>query len=199
MGNSSAVWSAIAASFAALTAFLTMLIHRRNLIEAMRPELILEDWSRRQERHGDVVSFGRVRNVGRGPAFGVLLNSSRDMNNPPQAAFSTTSWPVIAPGESVEVDGDIGVWWKNVPGADDSVKHLFVELDLWCSDRREWRHKVRYLLFIVPVNDRVGVADSLIPGVGMPQRRTKSAPIWWLRSRARLMKVPLLGRSIKPW
>jgi len=65
-----ATWSAIAASFSALSSFLIMLIHRRNLLESVRPELILDDWSRLAEGEGDtthdVLVFTAVRNVGRG-------------------------------------------------------------------------------------------------------------------------------------
>jgi hypothetical protein len=44
-----AFWSAIAASFAALFSFITMMIQRRNLLESVRPDLILIGWDRRRE------------------------------------------------------------------------------------------------------------------------------------------------------
>lgn len=46
MSNATAIWSAVAASFAALSTFFTILPHRRNLVESMRPELVLLGWAR---------------------------------------------------------------------------------------------------------------------------------------------------------
>jgi len=84
----SAIWSAVAASFAALSAFLTMRIHRRNFIESVRPELVLEDWTRTEQR-SDTITFRRIRNVGRGPAFRIMLNCHVEAGNRPQAVCSS--------------------------------------------------------------------------------------------------------------
>ena len=64
-----AIWSAIAASFSALSSILIMLIQRRNLQETVRPEIVLEEWSRHSEGEGDgayeVIVFQKIRNVDR--------------------------------------------------------------------------------------------------------------------------------------
>src|SRR5262245_47713927 len=61
-------WSAIAATASAVTAMLAMRIQRRNLLESVRPELVLDRWTRTREPH-DVIGVGVVRNVGKGVAL----------------------------------------------------------------------------------------------------------------------------------
>jgi hypothetical protein len=59
--NTAAMWSAVAASFAALSSFLIMLIHRQDLLESARPELVLSGWSRKPQGQSggvhQVISF----------------------------------------------------------------------------------------------------------------------------------------------
>jgi hypothetical protein len=67
-------WAAIAAGFSAFSSFLIMRIQRNNLIESVRPELVLIGWSRKPPggpgAH-DTVSFMAIKNVGRGTAFNI--------------------------------------------------------------------------------------------------------------------------------
>ena len=64
------IWSAIAASAAAVSAFLLYRILRQELLESVRPQLVLTNWSRTTEGEGeqvhDVIEFKRIKNVGRG-------------------------------------------------------------------------------------------------------------------------------------
>ena len=68
-----AFWSAVAASFAALSSLLIFLVQRRTLLESARPELILDGWSRETVGQGEgqheVIAFQTIRNVGRGTAW----------------------------------------------------------------------------------------------------------------------------------
>ena len=73
-----AAWfSAIASSFSALTAFYLMTIHRRNMQESVRPDLVLGDWKIRYEGQGEsgkvFISVGSVKNLGNGPANHVAM------------------------------------------------------------------------------------------------------------------------------
>ena len=175
-----------------------MRIHRRNLIESIRPELVLEDWSR-SDVHGDTISFGKVRNVGRGPAFRVMLNCFDQIGEAPVAVLNSTWVPLIAPGESVDIDGDIHVWWKNVAAGEDGSKHLTIRVEVSCSDRREWRYKTEYPLVATPATDNVFMSNPLVPGVLLSERRTKSVSVWWLRARTRIARIPLVGKAVKSW
>jgi len=54
-----------------------MLIQRRNLLESVRPELVLTGWGKREEGSGDswheVLTFNTIRNIGRGAAIHVIF------------------------------------------------------------------------------------------------------------------------------
>jgi hypothetical protein len=68
-GAVAAIWSAIAATFSAVAAITMALIHRRNLIESVRPELVIGDWERSSvgmhDSHHDVIRFSKISNYGR--------------------------------------------------------------------------------------------------------------------------------------
>ena len=75
-----AIWAAIAATFSAISSLLIVLIQRRNLLESVKPELVLTGWERTPRGQGgsaqEVISFKTIRNVGRGPALHVILMAS---------------------------------------------------------------------------------------------------------------------------
>src|SRR5687767_151938 len=86
-------WSAVAASFSALSATVMVMIQRRNLLESVRPEIVLVGWGRKnwkmEKVDCEIVSFSHVKNVGRGPALHVYMNGSQIEENLPQAIMST--------------------------------------------------------------------------------------------------------------
>lgn len=135
--TAAAIWSAVAASFAALSSVLIMMIQRRNLLESARPELVLIGWSRQACGQGDaaheILGFERIKNVGRGPALHIVLNSSQIANNRPTAAMSTLRLPILAPNEESPIDGRISLWWKNVEPNREGHKQ-----------RRNMRHRDRF-------------------------------------------------------
>src|SRR5262245_14516654 len=102
LGNTvAAFWSAVAASFSALSSFLIFCIHRRNLLESVRPELVLMGWTRGRRGQGETmhefISFQTLKNVGRGMALRIVLNLSNHVTSPPTALLSTTGLPILAP------------------------------------------------------------------------------------------------------
>jgi len=88
-----ALWSAVAASFSALAAVVAMLIQRRNLLEAVRPEFVLVGWGRLPRGDGDaahkVITIQSIKNVGRGAALHVQLDSMYMIDHRPVAVLST--------------------------------------------------------------------------------------------------------------
>ena len=74
-----AIWSAIAATFSAIAAILILKIQRQNLLESVRPELVIGGWVRHERRSEnpdyEKISFETIKNVGRGPALHVTLAS----------------------------------------------------------------------------------------------------------------------------
>lgn len=198
--NSAAFWSAVAASFAALTAFLTMLIARRNLLESARPELVLNGWDRRLEGQGDttrdVIRFETIRNVGRGAAFNIILNATNQVENRPTAVMSTTTIPILASNETYTADGQIILWWKNVP-SEVPGKHLFINVVAYCWDARGYRHVTKHQLVVVELSQTVSVSDGVAPGVSLYRRTVTTRPVWILKACRALARIPLLGKQFR--
>lgn len=99
--TAAAIWSAVAASFAALASLLIMLIQRRSLLESVRPELVLTGWGRaaRGEGNGthEVITFETIKNVGRGAALHISFGSMQELDGKPTAILSSTRLPILAP------------------------------------------------------------------------------------------------------
>lgn len=180
-----ATWSAIAATGSAAAALLMWRIQRRNLHESVRPELVLTDFSRRKEGSGkgahEVIRFSKIRNVGRGPALNIHMNI--DFSNPPTAVLATQRIPILAPNETMNIDGDIIVWWKNVPPhGDQKDKFLVIKITMFCVDTGDMRHETRYTLMAIE-HPGMGsfVTDEVAPGVGMGFRTRTTQSLWRIR------------------
>jgi hypothetical protein len=186
---SPALWSAIAASFSALSSFVVMMIQRANRLDAARPELVLTGWSRRQEgteeSARDVITFQTIRNVGKGHALDVMLNLRQIDPRQPTATLSTMHLPILAPSEVHEVNGEIIAWWKNVPADKDRLQRLDVTIRVVSTDSLNILHETKYWLLIVPLSSAQGVTDAIAPGVRLLTRTTASRPLWRLRLRNR--------------
>jgi len=199
--NAAAIWSAVAALFAALSSFLIMLIQRRNLLESARPELVLTGWSRKPRGQDagehEVISFQTIKNVGRGAALHVILDSHQQAAERPTAILSTTRLAILASNEASEVNGEILIWWKNVAADHKGFKHLPITVTALCWDSRGMRHETRYSLLAVELGGNVGVADAIAPGVMLGSRTTTTRPVWLLKLSSQLRRVPLLGRLFR--
>jgi hypothetical protein len=193
---SPAVWSAVAASFAALSAFLTMLIHRRNRLDAARPELVLTGWSRSTCGSGDteheVITVQTLRNVGKGPAINIVLGCAHRQANRPTAGMTTTYLPILAPAEVYDLNVEIVIWWKNIPPEKNGLQHLLLSVSLASTDYLNLRHQTEYTLVAVPLSPAQGVANPIAPGLMIHTRTTKTTPVWRLRFRSKCHRV--LGR-----
>ena len=198
MSLSPAVWSAAAASFAALSALLTMRIHHYNYVESVRPELVLDNWSRVTE-DPEVLRIARIRNVGRGPALDLHVASCCvETGDRTLALMTTRAVPLIAANEEFPFNGDIHIYWHNVASDGHGYKHLEAPVVLTCSDRRGWRHKFKYDLCLY--NPRHGATrlHVVMPGVILC-RSVDSIPGWPLEIAAKLSKLPWVGRKLRVW
>ena len=197
--NYTAVWSAVAASFSALSAFLVMLIQRRNLVETVRPELIPLDWTRFEQGEGEsrheIIAFRKIRNVGRGAAFNVHISTKQTLK---EGDFPTVLMPgfrtaVIAPNESIDVDGRVVVWWKNIKIKEDGPPHkyAFITMTISFTDARDVRHFTDYSAFAVyPAEAMVGLNDGdLAPGLSWLSRQTERKPAWRLKIMGKIRQI----------
>lgn len=195
-----ALWSAVAASFSALASLLIMRIQRRSLLESVRPELVLTEWGREARGSTDsaheVITIKAIRNVGRGVALNLhLLGFMQQVDNRPTAVLSTTRIPVLAPNETAYLGGEIIVWWKNVPPSE-VPKFLPVTIKTYCWDSRGMRHDTKYSLLVIELSKNMGMADEIAPGVGMALRSTVITPVWVLKLRLKISRIPGLRRIL---
>jgi hypothetical protein len=184
----SAWWAALAAMFAALSAFLTFRAQRDQFLESIRPELVLLHWGRSSAGRGDaaheVVAFGTLKNVGRGSAFYVTINAHPEQYDRPIALMSTTRVEIIAVGEEVPLRGDILVWFKNVP-LRAGLKVASVPVEVTFLDSRGNIYETVYRLTVLEDPDVVAAMDLIAPGVAVHRRSRMLRPLW----RVRLLQV----------
>ncbi len=196
-----AQWSAAAASFSALSAALSVVINRRNLLDAARPELVLEGWSRSAEGVGEaaheVLAFTTIRDVGRGPALHAAISCFYESASKPEAVMGTVRVPIVAPTGSESVEGRILLWWKNVAQGSRGHRPLPIVVSILCWDSRGFRHETTYRLMAVELSPTVGIADSIAPGIGFGTRTTRVKAVWRLKVQAQLARIPLLGRAFR--
>jgi len=191
--TAAAIWSAIAASFAALASFLIWRIQRSNLLESVRPEIILLDWARASRGEGDgaheVITFRSIKNIGRGAALHVFLNCAHEVDRRPTAVLATKRIPILAPNETVDIQGEVLVWWKNVaPHQGARVLPITIQID--SSDTRGMRHETIYYLFAAEFPQTAIAGGTIAPGVALVTRKTVTKAVWRHRLRARVARIP---------
>jgi hypothetical protein len=191
-----ATWSAIAASLSALSAFLVMRIQRRNFLESVSPQIVIDEWSREDN---DAIRFEKIRNVGRGVALHLIVNAGDvPRGDRPIAVMNTMRLPVVANEPVTVEDGSIRLWWPNAPNPDaGEPRHVAVEIKMYCWDTGGRRHETIYTLNVFGLVPLPILADSIAPGVMFSQRRTIVRSVRRLNAEARLRRIPLIGRAFR--
>lgn len=193
-----AIWSAVAATFAAISSISIMLIQRRNLIESVRPELVLTGWTRRTVGEGEaaheVISFQTIKNLGRGPALNIHLASFHEVNSRPTAVLSTIRLPILGTNESGALNGEITLWWKNVEADTPGFKYLHITVTIFCLDSRSVRHETRYALFAAEPMEHPMGSELIAPGVALSNRTTTTTTVRWLKLVRCFKRIPFVGR-----
>jgi len=182
-----AFWSAVAAWFALLSSVAMLLIQRRNVLESVRPELVLVDWTRFAGGNGaaanyEVIAFKAIKNVGRGVAFHVRVDCAHEIRQRSAVVVEPKVVPLLAVNEASNVGGEIVVWWSNVASTQE-VKGVPITLTITCLDARGLRHETRYRLFSIGPKLPVGMttvkgAHQIAPGVALVHRSTVTRAPW---------------------
>jgi hypothetical protein len=115
-----AIWSALAATFSAITALVLLRVHLHNRAESVRPELLLDEWEYfpeqdEESRFGSTYGLfivKRLRNVGRGTALHIYarVQMMSHSDDEPHVIYSriarigvnqevTINWAVFFPWE----------------------------------------------------------------------------------------------------
>jgi hypothetical protein len=184
-----AFWSAVAATAAAVSSLLTYFVHRRNMLEAARPELLLDEWTlERNEKVTGVATFGSIRNVGRGAAMHTTIVATRAPGAEPDAAVGLDHVAIIPPGEAVSVDGQVVLFWNNAtasrPGR---VLPFTIKVLSW--DSRSMRHETDYRLLAMRPAEHVAGAMELAPGLHLLRRTTRSTSVRRLKATRRVKRA----------
>lgn len=196
--DAAAVWSAIAATSAAVASFLIWRVQQKNLATGSKPEIVLSQWTRQsQEGTGpvrDYICFGSIKNVGRGVALHVHVNVDFD-NDPPTHAMSTFRIASLAPDEEVKETRKILLWWTNARRSELDSKHIAITVTIHCWDVVGYRHETTYKLMVLENEGRQIAADPIAPGVLLSTRSVHTLPVSWLKIRRRISvgKETLVG------
>ena len=187
-----AIWSALAASCSAIAALMMLLVHRRNLLSAHRPEIILLEWDRRTEGEPeariDYITFKSIKNIGKGAAYRIVMNASLEVESHPIMGSSFVQ--LLPSGETQPSINRMAIFWSNIKPSRSGSKHAIISIEISCFDMLDWRHDTTVRLFI-PDDSRVMVANAftVAPGINELARETRSAPLWRLKIRRRLSSL----------
>ena len=189
--SAASIWSAIAAWFSALAAFSIWRVHRMNMLDAARPEIVLLDWNRIKKSDNDneweCLRFDSIKNVGKGPAFRIFIRSDFPGNAPSVGMTAVKQQSILPAGEQHDIYGEILMIWKNVENKD-GLKYLPIDIEVfsWCS--KNYRHKTSYKLMVVQsVEGHIAVgSDEVAPGVILSTRNTTCKPVWFLKLSSKL-------------
>lgn len=192
------IWSAVAASFSAMAALTIMFIHRRNMIDADSPEIVLDGWRREIRKVGetenDALTFNKIANVGKGSALHVYINATNIINKRPLTSFSTECISIIPSGKEFDIKGKISLWWKNV----DKHGLLPIKITIYCWSTKGYRYDTVYNLAAVELNkNQILAGGEVAPGVILTTRSTKSRSVWKLKVNGYLSRFPAIGRFFK--
>lgn len=196
--NWAAIWSAIAASFSAIASLLTLWIHRRNLVESTRPELVLFGWDRRRDdpHWHDHVSFSKIANVGRGAAFNLHFGFVQIDKDKPIASLQNTYFPIVASSKEIENTTAIMVIWNN------AGSYIRIPFTITCTDGRGIRYETRYKLWVFEDKGYyMHGAEAIGPGLYLIHRETVARSIWieWLKVKVAHMWLSAFRRIKQSW
>lgn len=195
--DTAAIWSAIAATFSAITAWIVMRLQRKSLLDNSKPEIVIEGWKRFTKQHAgnkyDVLSFEKISNAGKGSALRVYINTNEEemiQDEAPSTSMSTVQIPIIPAGKSVDIKSEINLFWQNAKFFGEKNKYIPVSIKIysWCVN--QYRHETNYSLMVFDINNPpVFGGDQLAQGVNMGSRRTISQPVWKLKTLAYFAKM----------
>jgi hypothetical protein len=170
------IWAAVAATFSALTAMLLMLIQRRNLLESVTPVLVLTGWEREHRGEGEkaceVLTMKAIRNVGRGVALNIMINSPNATGSLSNYVFSATCIPVLAPNETYEMNREMIIYSKTVQSFSEQYPLTAFDVRLSCKDSAEREHVTTYRLIIAHPAHQELIRNPVGPGVEIQSRWT---------------------------
>lgn len=176
-------WSAIAAMFSAITAFIALRLQSRSEQLSIAPILDIERWRSYSGKNESWFEAAELRNLGSGVAYDITITIDEGQDERVRAASAHI--PVIGPGERSAIDFRLCVSW--LPHED--LKP--VALVVWAFDRQGASRRTDITLIVSP-NDIAGVGHQPTAGLIVAARSEKR-----IGAGARAIMKPL--RSLRRW
>lgn len=196
MEITSALWSAVAATSSAVTALLVWRIQRQNLVDAVRPEIVLAKLSRKPKTVNgityDTVLLESIRNIGRGNAFSVILNC---MDGEKNTFWSgTRNFMAIASNQEIEINQDIILSWSNVNGGPSNHKKILLPFEVYCWDLKGNRHCAKMFVAVKELDSRApDPYQDESAELRFLYRTVTSDAVWKLEIFGRIQKLLKIG------
>jgi hypothetical protein len=176
--------------FAALAAFLTFVVQRRELLESVRPELLLSSWTRDTtpgaNPPSDRLLITYLQNVGRGTAFHVRVHCIARQGGTLVAVLPPHQIPIVAVAEQITIAETLTLLFQNVVKGRDT-KTLGITVHATCWDSRGTEYDVQYRLFILEPPKGFLNADELAHGV-RHERIVVVRAAWRTKLRSRVTR-----------
>jgi hypothetical protein len=181
-----------------------MLIHRRNLLENARPEIVLSGW--KHDNSSEKLSFDVIENVGRGAAFhlNATAASRGSKGDRPQLRMKWLDIPILPSGRTANVRGEISLLWQNITSNPREYMLIDLNVVVICWDAQGRRHATRYSMAAYRLRPGESIAEDrmIAPSVMLTSRSTTSRSVGPSR-RIYAMKqfafrIPLLRRFVPP-
>jgi len=191
MSEWAAIWSAVAATFSAITAIFFWRLEKLNFHSNARPDIVITGWKREEAGEHDKLYFSNIENVGLGSALYININSSSNADDDRSiTSMSSIQESLIPPGGSLEVKGEIFIWWKHAPGSP-GKKFIPIIIEVYCWDTTGIRHLTKYAL---NVHEGGIYGNNIVaPGVVLGRRSVNSDAVWMLKLKMKLSKIPLVN------
>ncbi len=162
-------WSSIAAAAAALAACGSLFFQRRSAMDAVRPDLLPEDWNYQCDGTRGQIRIGLIRNIGNGPAMHAWLRLKVTGHPECDAEFTLRNVSHIPVGEQRVVDS---IGWFDWPAVSSEPHSVALELVVEAIDLHDTKHEAHYYLIAERKDVRIHGVQFLCEGLGFLSRRT---------------------------
>ena len=183
---------------AAIIAWIAVLwVQRPNLVESVRPEIVLKGWTQDEP---NCLRFATIKNVGRGTAFNLHVSCTTKKRPRPVVLLSSVpNFQLIETNQELDIQGEIKLLWDSVEPKEDTKYLNFDFVILWWDSINQ-RHLVRQSVMVdyttVKIASKAIVPGAMPPGVSFGPRERYTESVWWLKRKRTLRRVPGLARFL---
>lgn len=198
--ETAAAYSALAAGLSAIVSVLLWRIESFNRKDAVRPEVILETLQNGDESNRAFLTVGKIRNAGRGHAFGVQCRSQA-FGYWDHKSKNLELWPSRAPSiQFLDSGGQMGVEWRHVAewAPFHAGKIAIFDINVECDDAHGRKYEFNFELFLTTTAGWHPAATKLAEGLYLTGRSSRLKPSTRVgRFLTRVFSKPASGLRFK--